>query len=249
MVGVYDKAGTKLIAYFYDAWGNTTTNYLTSEALSSTASFNPFTYRGYYYDSSLNLYYLNSRYYDPVTCRFISPEPNVDKCIFDSQKSIVGYNTYVYCINNPINFYDPTGEWTYNFNISLFIGLAAGYSFNIGVSVDSESMIAFQTSYSVPNNEETRNTVIGATIGISFGMQYTDLDSVLDLEGPSKSVGMNTPIGGYDVIKEKYTNEDIGWSIGLGPSIGGDFHVNETQTYTIGEAFRSPMRVIKDWLG
>ena len=29
----------------------------------------PLRYRGYYYDSETGLYYLQSRYYDPNTCR------------------------------------------------------------------------------------------------------------------------------------------------------------------------------------
>ena len=35
---------------------------------------NPLRYRGYYYDSESGLYYLQSRYYDPITCRFISAD-------------------------------------------------------------------------------------------------------------------------------------------------------------------------------
>lgn len=34
------------------------------------ANINPFRYRGYVYDSETGLYYLKSRYYDPVTGRF-----------------------------------------------------------------------------------------------------------------------------------------------------------------------------------
>ena len=33
---------------------------------------NPFRYRGYYYDKDLNLYYLNARYYDRGTGRFVN---------------------------------------------------------------------------------------------------------------------------------------------------------------------------------
>ena len=35
------------------------------------ANINPFRYRGYVYDSETGLYYLKSRYYDPVTGRCI----------------------------------------------------------------------------------------------------------------------------------------------------------------------------------
>ena len=65
---------------------------------------NPFRYRGYYYDVESGLYYLNSRYYDPQTGRFI----NADE-LFDNGVGILGYNMYSYCINNPINMVDDDG--------------------------------------------------------------------------------------------------------------------------------------------
>ena len=37
---------------------------------------NPFRYRGYYFDSETGLYYLNSRYYDPQTGRFLNADGN-----------------------------------------------------------------------------------------------------------------------------------------------------------------------------
>ena len=38
------------------------------------ANRNPIRYRGYYYDTESGLYYLNSRYYDPVTGRFVNAD-------------------------------------------------------------------------------------------------------------------------------------------------------------------------------
>lgn len=37
-------------------------------------NINPFRYRSYYYDLESELYYLNSRYYDPETGRFINAD-------------------------------------------------------------------------------------------------------------------------------------------------------------------------------
>ena len=39
---------------------------------STLGAKNPFRYRGYYYDTETGYYYLNSRYYDPVTGRFLN---------------------------------------------------------------------------------------------------------------------------------------------------------------------------------
>ncbi|MFR8333901.1 MAG: RHS repeat-associated core domain-containing protein [Oscillospiraceae bacterium] len=38
------------------------------------ATYNPFRYRGYRYDGDTGLYYLQSRYYDPMTCRFVNAD-------------------------------------------------------------------------------------------------------------------------------------------------------------------------------
>ena len=104
VIAVYDRAGNKLITYTYDAWGNITTTYY-NNAASTTAINNPFRYRGYYYDQDLKLYYLNTRYYDSKTGRFINPDGYIS-----TGQGILGYNMYAYCGNNPVMGIDPTGQ-------------------------------------------------------------------------------------------------------------------------------------------
>ena len=103
IVAIYNQAGTKIVSYYYDAWGACyTTNVVSS--VPSVVTNNPFRYRGYYYDNDLGLYYLNSRYYDHNTGRFISADAQLN-C-----STLIGYNLYAYCDNNPIIYYDPTGR-------------------------------------------------------------------------------------------------------------------------------------------
>ena len=104
IVAIYSDAGTKLATYTYDAWGNHTVSY-TNGGGSTGARFNPIRYRGYYYDTELAMYYLQSRYYDPNTCRFI----NADGYVSTGQ-GILGNNMFAYCSNNPIMHIDPSGE-------------------------------------------------------------------------------------------------------------------------------------------
>ena len=104
IVAVYDGEGTKLISYTYDAWGNFVTTYHNGCTSSHHASLNPFRYRGYYYDTELGMYYLQSRYYDPVVGRFL----NADVYISTGQ-GLLGYNMFAYCNNNPVLLYDPNG--------------------------------------------------------------------------------------------------------------------------------------------
>jgi RHS repeat-associated protein len=65
---------------------------------------NPIRYRGYYFDSEINLYYLQSRYYNSAWGRFISAD-----VYMDTQDGILGTNMYAYCQNDPVNFVDPSG--------------------------------------------------------------------------------------------------------------------------------------------
>ena len=105
IVAVYNETGTKVAAYTYiDAWGNHSVSY-TNGGNSTGAIYNPFRYRGYYYDADLGMYYLQSRYYDSKICRFI----NADGYASTGQ-GLTGNNMFAYCGNNPVNRVDPTGE-------------------------------------------------------------------------------------------------------------------------------------------
>ena len=66
---------------------------------------NPFRYRGYYHDAESGLYYLQTRYYDPATGRFI----NADGYTSTGQ-GLLGNDMYAYCLNNPISYSDPAGN-------------------------------------------------------------------------------------------------------------------------------------------
>ena len=107
IVAVYNAAGEKIGTYTYDAWGNCTTSVISGNTVLETnvvRTYNPFRYRGYYYDTETGLYYLQSRYYDPHWGRFL----NADGLIY-SQAGLIGYNMYTYCSNDPVMGYDPTG--------------------------------------------------------------------------------------------------------------------------------------------
>ena len=132
IVAVYNESGTKVYTYQYDAWGNCTATPVSSIGANIYAQYNPFRYRGYYYDSELGMYYLQSRYYDPAVGRFI----NADNIEYLGAGSITGYNLFAYCGNNPVTGYDPAGtlDWGNLFKGSgwLAVGVTA---IAVGVSV------------------------------------------------------------------------------------------------------------------
>ena len=108
---IVDKDNNIIAYYAYDAWGRTLAILDGNDDPITNASHfaivNPFRYRGYVYDNETGFYYLQSRYYDPEIGRFI----NADGEISDVGGDIRGYNLFAYCLNNPVNMLDQTGNW------------------------------------------------------------------------------------------------------------------------------------------
>lgn len=113
ITSIYDSEGVIIAKYVYDAYGKVTVLNSQGEPdsnINSIGNINPFRYRGYYFDSETGFYYLNSRYYDPETGRFISPD--ILTILDETKGQINGLNLYMYCGDNPVYNYDSTGYFT-----------------------------------------------------------------------------------------------------------------------------------------
>ena len=106
---IFNTSGNLVARYIYDTWGNTVSiadasgNAITSAT--HIANINPIRYRGYYWDKETGFYYLQSRYYDTETKRFV----NADTVLGISAGAT--YNLYNYCSNNPVNMIDSSGMY------------------------------------------------------------------------------------------------------------------------------------------
>ncbi len=111
IIGILDSNDNVVVRYTYDSWGNIVSitdneGYDISNDSTHIANINLFRYRSYYYDSETNLYYLNSRYYNPVWGRFI----NGDSYGGEIGGNLLLHNVYAYTLNNPINNVDSNGK-------------------------------------------------------------------------------------------------------------------------------------------
>jgi RHS repeat-associated protein len=83
--------------FTYDAFGN--------KVATSGSTPNSYLYRGEQFDSDLGLYYLRARYYNPLTGRFLSRDPEDGD--IDEPASL---HNYLYAEGDPVDLSDPTGK-------------------------------------------------------------------------------------------------------------------------------------------
>jgi len=133
VIGLTDLNSNVVALYVYDSWGKPLSitdvngNDIGGNA-SHVANINPLRYRGYYWDSETGLYYLNSRYYDPETGRFINADG-----LLQTGQGLLSANMFAYCLNNPVNMSDSNGTCPQG-----FIGPCQGFacSYNVKQRLD-----------------------------------------------------------------------------------------------------------------
>ena len=153
ITAVYNTSGTKVISYAYDAWGNFTETIHNSSGSNAYAQFNPFRYRGYYYDTDTGLYYLQTRYYNPVWGRFLNADGQLNG-------GLLGYNMFAYCGNNPVNNVDPSGEawWHWALGITAAVAVAALTAVTLGAAAPAAACTL---------------TMMGTYVGMSYATAST----------------------------------------------------------------------------
>ena len=188
VTGLVNSSGTQVVAYTYDACGNPLTT--TGTMAGTLGKLNPFRYRGYVYDTETGLYYLQSRYYNPETGRFI----NADGYVSTGQ-GILGDNAVAYCQNNPVRFGDTEGAF-----INAAIGAVVG-----GLSVlINNSISGKQTT--------TQDLLVGVATGAIAGIGV-DFAIATAGAGAIAWAGFTGAVSGalqytYDV---KTSGEDLDW--------------------------------------
>ena len=113
--------GTLLAEYSYDPWGRlrdpeTQAIYApgTEPALCLGRGFT-----GHEHLPWFGLINMNARLYDPLLCRFLSPDPYVQTPDFTQS-----FNRYSYGLNNPLSYTDPNGEFWHLIIGAVFGGIA-----------------------------------------------------------------------------------------------------------------------------
>ncbi len=99
--GLIDSTARSIVSYWYNDFGE-----VSEERAEVYEDFiNEVQYTGAIYDVSTGLLYLNARFYDPSTGRFISQDSYRGE-----RDEPDTWHLYAYCANDPVNYVDPSGH-------------------------------------------------------------------------------------------------------------------------------------------
>lgn len=168
-----NNSGTTVASYSYDPYGQI------QQTTGSMAQINPLRYRGYYYDSDTEFYYLQSRYYDAAICRFI----NADSYSSTGQ-GIIGYNMFAYCNNSPVIQADHTGE----FGLLTLVSAAVSAAVNVA------------TTYIAAKATGQEYTLTDALVSAAIGAA-----NAIPVAGPFIAGGISGAYSAYTAVKNGAT--------------------------------------------
>ena len=214
VIAIVDSTLTTVAEYTYDAWGKILK--ITDENgcditdpngyaccvefpnAEHIAHINPFRYRSYYYDADTSLYYLQSRYYDPETGRFL----NADDVSYLDPEDLSAINLYAYCGNDPVMYSDGSGyapEWLQDLAIGLAIvgtvlvvGAVTALTMGVGTNIMATTMAGAII------HGAAVGTLIGAGIGVTAGGIIGG--AVSDWSAEGILIGMGIGLGGGAIV-------------------------------------------------
>lgn len=191
---IVDSNGNTVAQYTYNAWGrllsvkNGIGNAVSASSTTHIANLNPFRYRGYYYDNESGFYYLNSRYYDAKTGRFINADVYAS-----SGQGMLSTNMFAYCLNNPVNMADTDGQMP-AFLVGL--GAALGGPVGIAIAVTGVAVIALVVVNTPEFQKGWENLYTGAAEAVSSltaSIEATKSKSIAEAKADSKDKDITLP--------------------------------------------------------
>ncbi|MBS0028865.1 RHS repeat domain-containing protein [Chitinophaga sp. 22321] len=159
-------------------------------------------------NSGLELYDFQARNYDPQIGRFLGGDKRADK--------LVQWSPYTYCLNNPLAFVDPNGEYPWPISVRSFIsassvagGLFRGDGRGPSVSTDrttttSRTFVNFTYD---PQKQALTNKSVGADNTIMYAPPEVGMGDKYPLE--SKTPEPKVTFTGVSTEKNSLGN-DIG---------------------------------------
>lgn len=161
-------------------------------------------------------FYLNSRYYDPETGRFINAD---DVSYLGADGTPLSYNLYAYCMNNPVNRTDESGAWSLPNWAKVVVGAAAIAGLAIAtVCTGGAAAVVCGAALSGAVVGGASGAVIGAVSGgISDGWQGA-------IDGACSGFMSGTLVGGVAGAASAGLNIATGATTVVGKAHGSTLH-------------------------
>ena len=263
---ITNSSGAIVQELSYDAWGNLRNPYTWSGSFTGTPKFDR-GFTGHEHHSHFGLINMNGRMYDPLMCSFLS----VDTYVQDPGNA-QNFNRYAYCLNNPLKYVDPSGEFIWvipNIGYSKDGGLSFGLTFavglpglwsaqaSVGYATGSQSIygsvgatFAGVTAYASAGYS-FQNEQVSASLGITAGLSpYSGVPVSTNFLTVGASCDFTfSKTGGTDV---SFTGQLSAWSYN---SSSKDWHYNpsvsvmvfpeHTTNFFRGQGFRSNDKVLQ----
>jgi len=185
----------KLQEYSFDAWGRRRNPIDWSYNLASQPDL--FAGRGFTGHEDLPWFILvnmNGRLYDPLIARFLSPDNYVQAPDFSQ-----AFNRYSYCLNNPLVYTDPSGDFIFTILAAIFSPPLIPLAIKADATVIMGTINVIQNWDDIADKSDGKNPWvegmayfgIGGSSGLALATGYPFLSgSVKD--------GGNSLLRGYD---------------------------------------------------
>ena len=133
MQSIFDPSAQRVKDYTYDEFGNI-------EKTTENGFINDITYAGSVSDLSTGLQYMNARFYNPATGRFLTQDTYSGNP-YDPWTQ----HLYSYCGNNPVNMVDPTGHFSVYYS-QIRKAAQTSYNYSIEYSVKAnDALMAYNS--------------------------------------------------------------------------------------------------------
>lgn len=204
-------SGTLLARTWYEPYGKV--------AAGATPSGPGFT--GHVNDSSTGLIYMQQRYYDPVSARFLSLDP-----ITTNADTAANFNVYEYAQSNPYLYTDPDGRASALFQVggSAFVGGGVEGYLGVYVSGAPKWDIGVYASGGWGYG-------LGGGLAASGGLMKGTAD---DVRGATVNSNVSSGLGSVTIMKNEY-GEVVGFTAGPAAKLGASVTDSRTGVLSLRE--------------
>jgi RHS repeat-associated protein len=186
--------------------------------LDTNPGFQPFGFAGGLYDSQTGLVRFGVRDYDPEIGRWTAKDP-------------IGFeggdtNLYGYILNDPVNFIDPLGLWTFSIQFDVYAQNGVRGSSSYGVIIDDQFNIGVYN---------TSGAGFGSNPAAGFGVSFTgtNASSIWDTNGSGWGMGGTLGVLSVNVVGggcKEQNNKFTGINFGFGAKSPFEMHGETTNT-------------------